>query len=111
VSFYVRHRFGGNDRDVPLESLDELLREVDEDPFDAEHTSVSVVHESDWCVAVYAGWRVTFENVEDMDVEPRHIDAGPDREFVLRLLRATAEGDLDLLERQSWQPGYGPAGD
>jgi hypothetical protein len=37
VSFYVRHRYGGNDRDPPLESLDALQDEVDQDPLDEEH--------------------------------------------------------------------------
>jgi hypothetical protein len=107
VSFYVRHRHGGNDRDVSLAALEDLLDEVDEDSSDVEHPSVSVVHESDWCVAVYPGWVVTFENVEDLDVEPRHIEVGQDRDYVVRLLRAAAEGELTLLERQLWKPGYG----
>ena len=107
MSFYVRHRYGGNDSDVPLAALKDLLDEVDEDSSDVEHQSVSVVHESDWCVAVYPGWAVTFENVEDLDVEPRHIEVGQDRDYVLRLLRAAAKGELSLLERQPWKPGYG----
>ena len=109
VSFFVRHRYGGDDRDPPLESLGALLDEVDEDPSDPEHISVSVVHESDWAVGVYPGWRVTYENVEELDLEPRHLEAGSDREYVLRLMRAAAEGDRPTLEAQPWRPGYGPA--
>ena len=50
MSFYVKHRFGGNDRDPPLSMLVDLVRELDEDPDDREHVSVSVVHESDWAI-------------------------------------------------------------
>jgi hypothetical protein len=49
------------------------LSELDEDPADREHVSVSVVHESDWTVAVYSGGLVTLENVEDLDSQPRHM--------------------------------------
>jgi hypothetical protein len=108
VSFYVRHRYGGNDRDPPFESFGALLDEVDEDPSDQEHFSVSVVHESDWALSVYPGWRVIYENVEDLDLEPRHLEAGSDRTYVLRLMRAAAEGDGQTLDAQTWIPGYGP---
>jgi len=108
MSFYIRHRFGNSDRDVPLQALHDLLDEVDDDPSDREHVGVSVVHESDWCVAVYPGWVVTLENVEDLETEPRHMKVGNDREYVLSLLRAVAEGDLATLNEQPWLPGYGP---
>jgi hypothetical protein len=69
---------------------------------------VSVVHESDWAVAVYSGWVVTYEHVENLELEPRHLEAGSDRELVLGLMRAAAEGDLATLEAQPWGRGYGP---
>ena len=97
VSFFVRHRHGSHDRDPPLSALDDLLKDVDADPFDTEHAVVGVVHESEWCVEVYSGRTVRFENVEDRNGAPRHIDAGTDREYVLRLMRAVAEGHLGLL--------------
>jgi hypothetical protein len=48
MSFYVSHRFGGDDADPQLSSLTELLGELDEHADDGEHVRVSVVHESDW---------------------------------------------------------------
>jgi hypothetical protein len=107
MGFFARHRYGSNDGNPALSTLDDLLSEVDEDPSDTEHVGVGVVHDSEWAVEVYSGWTVTFENVEDRNGAPRHIDAGTDREYVLRLMRAAAEGDLELRERQPWKPGYG----
>jgi hypothetical protein len=111
MSFFVRHRYGGDEPDPPFVAFGDLLDEVDEDPTDIEHVGVAVVHESEWCVGVYSGWKVVIEHLEDLEVEPRHIVAGGDREYVLGLMRAAAEGDLDLLERQPWKSGYGSAGD
>lgn len=108
VGFHVRHRYGGNDPSPPLETLPALLDEVDDDPLDREHAGVSVVHESGWAIGVYTGWVVTYENVEELEVEPRHLEVGADRRQVLRLMQAAAEGDLPTLDAQSWNPGYGP---
>lgn len=107
MTFFVRHRFGGSDRDPPLETLGALLDELDEDPDDQEHTSVSVTHESDWAVAVYAGGLVTLENVEELGVPPRHMVVG-DRERILGLLERLAEGRLEEVFAEQWRPGYGP---
>jgi hypothetical protein len=105
MSFYVRHRFGGNDRDPPLESLDELLLELDQDPEDDEHASVSVVHETAWAVAVYSSGLVTLENVEDLDVDPRHLRVER-RDEARPLLRALAQGQLSEVFAMPWEPGY-----
>jgi len=106
MGYFVRHRYGGHDIDPPLSALSALLDEVGEDPSDHEHVGVSVTHESEWCVAIYSGWTVTIEHLEHLEIEPHHLDAGQDRAYVLRLLRAAADGDLELLERQPWKPGY-----
>ena len=106
MAFHVRHRFGGNDSNPALETFDALLDEVEEDPRDGEHVGVGVVHESGWAVGVYTGWAVCLENVDDLDVEPRHVVVGWDRPRVLRLMRAAAAGDVAELEAEAWQPGY-----
>jgi len=106
MSFYVRHRFGGNDRDPSLETLDELLRELDHNPNDREHPSISVVHESDWAVAVYANGLVTLENVVDLEAEPRHLNIEK-RTDARPLLTALAQGRLDEVFAAPWKPGYG----
>jgi hypothetical protein len=71
-----------------------------------EHVSVGVVHESGWCIGVYAAWTVVLENVNDLDIEPRHLQTGRNRRRVLNLMRAAAQGDLATLEAQAWEPGY-----
>lgn len=103
MSFYVRHRHGGNDRDPPLRSLPALLSELDEDPSDIEHVSVSVVHDSNWALASYGG-RLTLEHLEELDIEPRHLRA--DKATQLRLFAALADGRLDEVFAEPWHPGY-----
>jgi hypothetical protein len=103
---YIRHRLGGNDRDPSLEALRTLLRELDEDPADVEHESVSVVHDSDWALAAYVGGLVTLEHLEDPMVQPRHLRVENDSE-TLRLFSALAEGRLDEVFAKPWQLGYG----
>jgi hypothetical protein len=105
MSFYIRHRFGGDDRDPPPEALDALLAELDEDPDDTEHPDVGVVHESDWAISVYANGLVTLENVEDLDIEPRHLRA-VDRSDARRLLALMAQGRLEEILADQWEPGY-----
>jgi hypothetical protein len=53
VGFHIRHRYGGNDPNPPLEAMPALLDEVDEDPGDHEHVGVGVVHESGWAIGGY----------------------------------------------------------
>jgi hypothetical protein len=106
VSFLISHRYGGDDRDPPLTALGPLLDEVDQDPADIEHTSVSVTHESGWCLGIYKSWRVTLENLDDLDVQPRHLNLGADRAAVLEPMRTTADGGLESLFTRDWQPGY-----
>jgi len=106
VAFYISHRYGDDNADPPLAPLSASLGEVDEDPNDQEHVGVAVVHESGWAIGVYSGWIVTLENVEELDIEPRHMVAGSDRELVLALMRAAAEGALAVLEAQRWGAGY-----
>src|SRR3954452_12842070 len=111
MGFFIAHRVVGDDEpDPPLDRLDALLDEVDEDPSDIEHTGVAVVHDSGWTIGVYTGWLVVYENVDDLEVKPRHLELGTDRPRVLRLMRAAAEGDLRTLDAQPWCPGYRPQG-
>ena len=39
---------------------------------------VGVVHGSGWAIGVYSGWLVIYENVEELEVEPR-LGVGEDR--------------------------------
>lgn len=102
MGYYVSRRMGG-DSDLPVASFRDLLLELEEDP---EHTSVSVTHESDWCIGVYRNGFVILEHLEDLDLEPRHL-AGQTEETILALLTAISQGYLASVERHPWRPGYG----
>jgi hypothetical protein len=106
MAFHVRHRYGANDSGPDPSAFDALLDEVEEDPQDKEHVGIGVVHESGWTIGVYSGWVVVLENVEDLDIAPRHVKVGRDRSRVLRLMRAAAAGDTTRLEAEPWRPGY-----
>jgi len=102
MSFHVTHR-QGNMEEAPHSAFPALLQELDAAPEDEEHTSVSVTHESEWCLGAYRGGYVVFENLEEGD--PRHMtDVPPEK--IVALWRLLAEGDLVSLENEPWKPGY-----
>jgi hypothetical protein len=102
MSFHVTHRTGDMER-VSYSAFPELLKELDADLEDIEHASVSVTHESEWCLSALRGGYITFENLEEG--EPRHM-SGLSPEKIVSLWRLLAEGNLDALESEPWQPGY-----
>ncbi|WP_114945173.1 hypothetical protein [Microvirga calopogonii] len=102
MSFRVTHRMGNMEK-VSCSALPELLKELDADPEDIEQASVSVTHESDWCLSVYRGGYIAFENLEEG--EPRHMNGVPP-EKIISLWQLLADGDLDALESEPWLPGY-----
>ena len=104
MSFFVYHRYGETQRDPPASVFPILLDELEVRLDDEEHTSVSVIHESEWGLGVYRGGYVSFENVEG-DGEPRHMRDVP-REKLLVLMQAIASGHLAALEAEPWQSGY-----
>ena len=104
MSFFVHHRYGASESNPPLESFSALLDELEERLEDEEHTSVSLIHESEWALGISRGGYVSFENVESDD-QPRHMDGVP-REKIIELMQTLARGDLEALEREPWQQGY-----
>jgi hypothetical protein len=102
MGFHITHRLGNVDQ-APCSAFHELLAELDADIEDAEHASVSVTHESEWCLSASKGGYVVFENLEEG--EPRHM-IGVSAEKIIALWRVLADGDLEALEREPWQPGY-----
>jgi len=94
---------GDMDGDVALETLPRLIDELSE--ADGEHTSVSITHETEWCLTASANGVLVWENLESRESKPRHMD-GVDRGHVLRLWTALAEGDLATIEAEPWLPGY-----
>jgi hypothetical protein len=102
MSFHVTHR-RGNIEKAPPSAFHDLLQELDANPEDQEHTSVSVTHESEWCLGAYRGGYLVFENLEDG--EPRHMtDVPPEK--IMTLWQRLADGDLGALESEPWKPGY-----
>ena len=104
MSFLVYDRHGNAERDPPISIFPSLLDELVVRLDDKEHTSISVIHESEWGLGVYHGGYVTWENVEG-DGEPRHMRNVP-REKVLALMEMAATGDLSSLEAEQWEAGY-----
>lgn len=104
MSFFIYHRYGKADRDPPLSIFPALLDELPERLDDEEHSSVSIIHESEWGLSVSRGGYVAFENVES-DAEPRHM-RGVSREKLIGLMQDLALGNLWELEKEPWQTGY-----
>lgn len=102
MSFHVTHRLGNMDK-APHSAFPELLQELEDNPHDDEHTSVSVTHESEWCLSAYRGGYIVFENLEEG--EPRHMNDVPSQKIVA-LWKLLADGDLGALESEPWKPGY-----
>lgn len=88
---------------VPLESLPRLVDELNK--ADGEHTSVSLTHDTEWCLAASANGLLVWENLESRESKPRHMN-GVERGYVLRLWMALADGDLATIEAEPWLPGY-----
>jgi hypothetical protein len=81
----------------------EVLGQLDVE--DIEHQSVSLTHESEWCLGAYPGGLLVWENLETDD-EPRHMNAVA-RERVLELWVKLSQGRLAEIEAEPWLPGYG----
>lgn len=104
MSFFIYHRSGASERDPAPSIFSQLLDELEERLDDEEHTSVSVIHESEWGLRFSAGGYVTLENVEADDV-PRHMDSVT-RDKAVELMLALSQGNLAALDREPWLPGY-----
>jgi hypothetical protein len=107
MSFHISHRYGGDDDAPPFSEFPALLAELDEAADDPEHRDVAVTHESGWSLGIYYGDLVVLENVEELDIEPRHMQIPRSDPRVLELMRAVASGSIDEALTQPWQPGYG----
>ena len=72
---------------------------------DDEHSGVSVMDESGWCLGAHPSGILVWENVES-DAPPRHKTAVSVAE-VRRLFGLLADGDIASIDGLDWQPGYG----
>jgi len=99
--FHVTSRWGGDESNATVDRMRAILDELDAD--DEEHCSVSLTHESEWCLGAYPGGLLVWENLEDG--EPRHMNGVP-RARVLQLWIQLSEGSIDVIESEAWLPGY-----
>jgi hypothetical protein len=102
VSFFIRHVYRGDEKDPPLERLEQLYDERDDG--DAEHFGVSVIHETEWCLTLHPANTLIWENLETGD-SPRHMKNVP-RDKVLELWRDLARGDISRIDTEPWLKGY-----
>lgn len=103
MSYFVRGRWDGGQREPTEQVMLEILAELDAD--DPEHPDVALEHETGWALSAFPSGLVVFENVE-ADDEPRHL-SGLSRTDVAELWKLLAAGAFSDLESQTWLPGYG----
>lgn len=69
---------------------------------DADHPDVSLVHDaSGWSLSVFPSGVVTFENLDDEDGAPLHLQQ-VSRNQALQLWEQLARGDIEDLRAQPW---------
>ncbi|MDB6139328.1 MAG: hypothetical protein JWO94_2400 [Verrucomicrobiaceae bacterium] len=100
MAFHVTHANGHDESDPSLDSLPALLAELR--TADNGHGSVSLTHDSEWCLTVFHGGDVTFEHVEEE--APVHM-RGLSEDRILDLLERLTQDDIESLEAEPWQPG------
>ena len=102
MTFHVYHRFGESEANPPLDSLEMLYEELQIE--DKEHPDVSLQHESEWCLAAFSGGLLVWEHLEQGG--PGHLKSVPCEKF-LALWRLLAAGEIDAINSEPWQDGYG----
>lgn len=102
MSVSLNYRWGECIGDPTEQQMQDALDQLDVE--DIEHQSVSIVHESEWCLGAYRGGLLVWEHVEG-ELEPRHMN-NVSRERVLELWRKLMADKLDEIEREHWLPGY-----
>jgi hypothetical protein len=113
MGFVARGRWGGHERNPPVERLREILQELDIETEDFEHPDVSLKHETEWCLSAFLSGLLIWENVgdasEDADPLPegelvRHMK-GVSRHKILELWLKLAAGDIAAVDAEPWLPG------
>lgn len=102
MGFHATTRWGGDESEPTVERLREILGQLDAE--DDEHPSISLTHDSEWCLGAYPSGLLIWQNVEAAE-KPRHMNDMP-RERVLELWIKLSRGMLDEMEREPWLPGY-----
>ncbi|MGW2895716.1 hypothetical protein ACWDAO_14125 [Streptomyces sp. NPDC001212] len=69
---------------------------------DDEHPDVSLTHESGWCLSVFGGGLLVWENPDDDSVNPGEM-RNVARKEILRLFGLLAAGNIASIEELPWQ--------
>ena len=104
MAYHLTTQLGAMESGPSPERMAEVLDGID--PDDEEDPDVSLTHESEWCISVFASGLTTFENLEDG--EPMHM-RGLSRQQILGLWQQLARGGIDALCALPLKPGYGDA--
>ncbi|MEV4915963.1 hypothetical protein AB0K47_04005 [Streptomyces tirandamycinicus] len=104
MSITFTHRDGGME-DGTEAGVPSLVAELD-GPIDDEHPDVSVTDDdSSWIVSAFQDGTLVLENLEDNDVQPRHLQH-VSRAEMIRVMAIMVRGDLAALQQLDWLPGY-----
>ena len=101
MAFHLTTRWGPDEREPTVERMREVLAQLNVE--DVEHQSVSLTHESEWCLGAYSGGLLVWENLAAG--EPRHMNNVP-LARVLELWLKLSQGRLAEIEAEPWLPGY-----
>jgi len=104
MAYVVTHWTGAMEAALPPERFSELLDELV--LADGEHSGVAVKHESEWSLRVDKWGFLVLENLEEGD--PMHLGPVLDRNVVLGLMVAVAEGRVNDVRSAPWRRGYPP---
>jgi hypothetical protein len=103
MAFSIHHPYGACESNPALDRLEQLFDERLAD--DDEHPDVCVEHESAWNLAAFPSGLIVWENVEG-EGPARHMRSVP-RTKVIELWRKLAAGDIQAVDSEPWQRGYG----
>lgn len=102
MRYHVNRRWGESDDEPSVEQMREALAELEVE--DKEHPEVSLIHASGWCLGAYPSGLLIWKNLDQG--EPRHM-RDITRPKVLELWLQLSRGELEAVNSEPWQPGYG----
>jgi hypothetical protein len=111
MGFVACDRWGGHERNPPVERMRDILQELDIETQDLEHPCVSLKHETEWCLSAFLSGLLVWENVggapedDDPEGQPTRHMTGVSREKVLELWLKLAAGDIAVVDAEPWLPG------
>jgi hypothetical protein len=105
MSYFVRRWWGADEREMPPEQFVEVIEQMLKDG-DEEHGSVSLTHESEWNLSYSLGRTLILVKVDSRDRADRFHQHQVSTDYVLRMWNLLAKGNLELIRKEPWKPGY-----